>query len=97
VVFLAEEADEVTGCIGGVIYPDLYSGSLVATEFFWFVREQKRGPGIRLYKAFEDWAREQGCSQIRMVHLMDSMPDKLAKFYTHFGYEPSEVHFLKQF
>lgn len=95
VMFIAEESGEVTGALGGVIYPDLYSGIPVATEFFWTVRQQFRGPGVRLYKAFEAWARERGCAEIRMVHLMDSMPERVAKFYRHFGYEQSEVHFVK--
>lgn len=95
-VFIAEEDGEVTGAIAGVIYPDLYSGVLVATEFFWIVREEKRGPGVRLYEAFERWAREQGCAQVRMVHLLDSMPDKLERFYKHFGYEPTETHYVKE-
>ena len=88
--------DEVTGMIGGIQYPDLYSGVLIATEFFWFVSEANRGTGIRLYKAFEGWAKEQGCEQIRMIHLNDSMPEKLAKFYLRLGYEQSETHYLKE-
>jgi GNAT superfamily N-acetyltransferase len=95
-VFVAEDGGEVTGCIGGVVYPDLYSGTLVATEFFWYVRERHRGAGVRLYHAFEDWARERRCSEIRMVHLTDSMPERLAKVYRRFGYEASEVHYVKE-
>lgn len=96
VIFIAEEDGEVTGAIAGVIYPDLYSGVLVATEFFWVMRAEHRGSGVQLYKAFESWAREQGCHQIRMVHLSDSMPDKVARFYRQHGYQPSEVHFTKE-
>lgn len=96
VIFLAEDAGAVNGMIGGIQYPDLYSGVLVATEFFWFVKAEQRGSGIRLYKAFESWAKEQGCEQIRMVHLSDSMPTKVANFYLRLGYELSEQHYLKE-
>lgn len=95
VVFISEDGGVVTGAIAGVTYPDLYSGVLVATEFFWVVLEEHRGSGVRLYMAFEDWARSQNCAQIRMVHLSDSMPDKVARFYEHFGYEPVETHYSK--
>ena len=96
VVFVAEEAGEVIGCIGGMIYPDLYSGVPVATEFFWIVQQEHRGSGLRLYKAFENWARKHNCVQIRMVHLSDSMPERLSRFYKHFGYEPAETHYVLQ-
>lgn len=95
VIYLQQEAGQVTGAIGGVLYPDLYSGELVATEFFWFVRPGCRGGGIRLYKAFEAWARFMECKQIRMVHLMDSMPDQLARLYARLGYQPAETHYTK--
>jgi GNAT superfamily N-acetyltransferase len=99
VIFLLvdEEIGEIRGALGGVAYPDPYSGALIATEFFWFVSEGRRGHGLRLLKAFEAWAREKGCSQIRMVHLMDLMPDKLDRVYRRFGYEPAEVHYSKEF
>jgi GNAT superfamily N-acetyltransferase len=97
VIFATEDhSGEWSGAIGGMIYPDLYSGVLVATEFFWFVREGHRGQGIKLYKAFEAWARERECSEIRMVHLMDSMPDKLERFYRHYGYVPAEQLYTKE-
>lgn len=97
VIFAIEDhSGEWAGAIGGVIYPDLYSGVLVATEFFWFVREGFRGQGIKLYRAFEHWARLRECSEIRMVHLMDSMPEKLERFYRHYDYVPAERLYVKE-
>lgn len=96
VIFLLIEADELEGAIGGVVYPDLYSGEIIATEFFWFVRQEHRGGGLRLYKEFEEWAKWKGASQIRMVHLQDSMPDKLERLYRHWGYQPIETHYAKE-
>jgi GNAT superfamily N-acetyltransferase len=97
VIFILEDPDSgaIAGTIGGVHYKEPYSTELIATEFFWFVRDGKRGGGIRLYKAFEDWARDRGCSQIRMVHLIDSMPKKLEQVYQRFGYRAAEVHYTK--
>lgn len=97
VIFLLEgPAGEILGALGGVAYPDLYSDREIATEMFWFVREGARGKGMDLYRAFERWARERGCGQIRMVHLMDSMPERLAKVYRHRGFTPVEIHYVKE-
>jgi GNAT superfamily N-acetyltransferase len=96
IYLLIDGAGEITGTIGGVAYPDLYSGALVATEFFWFVREGCRGKGIELYKSFERWAREKQCVEIRMVHLLDSMPEKLERVYRSLGFSPTEKHYAKE-
>lgn len=99
IFLLADDQGEIAGMLGGVAYPDIYSGEMIASEFFWFVREQYRGGtgSVRLYREFEDWARARGCTQIRMIHLSDSMPEKLDKFYRRLGFEPIEVHWAKQF
>ncbi|HSW48631.1 MAG TPA: GNAT family N-acetyltransferase [Bryobacteraceae bacterium] len=96
VIFLLEDGGEVVGALGGVAYPDINSGELIATEFFWFIRDGARGQGLRLYRLFESWARERGCRQIRMVHLADLMPDKLDRVYRHLGFEPIEIHWAKE-
>jgi len=86
----------ITGALGAVTYAEPYSGELIATEFFWYVADGFRGQGMNLYRAFEEWARNRKCSQIRMVHLMDSMPDKLNVVYRRLGYEPAELHYVKE-
>jgi GNAT superfamily N-acetyltransferase len=96
VIFMLESDGEIQGSIGGVIYPDAYSESLIATEFFWFVRHSERGQGLKLYRAFETWAREKACDEIRMVHLHDSMPERLATLYRRLGYQAAETHYVKE-
>jgi GNAT superfamily N-acetyltransferase len=98
VIFLLEDAGAIVGALGGVLYGDPYSGDAIATEFFWFVSAAARGGrgGIQLLKEFEAWARDRGALEIRMVHLLDSMPEKLARIYKHFGYRPIEVHYGKE-
>jgi GNAT superfamily N-acetyltransferase len=97
--YIALQLDDVSGsirgAIGGVVYPDPYSGDLVATEFFWFVEPQHRGAGLRLYRLFERWAIERGARELRMVHLLDSQPEQLAKLYVRLGYTPAETHYSK--
>ena len=96
VIFIAEDDGEIIGAIGGMAYPEPYSGELVVQEFFWFVRPAHRGTaGIRLYKAFEQWLRDKQAAAIRMVHLMDSMPEKLGRVYRQLGYTPVETMYTK--
>ena len=97
VIFLLEDGSSIVGALGGVLYGDPYSGDAIATEFFWFVSAKARGGrgGLQLLQAFERWARDRGALEVRMVHLMDSMPGKLERVYKHFGFKPIEVHYSK--
>lgn len=96
-VFIAEDAEgKVHGAIGGVIYPDLYTSRMIATEFFWFMRPGHRGPGLQLYYRFEEWAREKCASQIRMTHLCDLMPEDLKWLYGELGFDPIEINYAKE-
>ena len=96
VIFIAEDDGEIIGAIAGMAVPEPYSGELVVSEFFWFVRPGHRGSaGLRLYEALEYWARQKGAKTMRMVHLMDSMPEKLARIYKRLGYEQVETLYSK--
>jgi GNAT superfamily N-acetyltransferase len=95
IFLLLDNGQNAVGALGGVAYPDIYSGEMIASEMYWFVMPEYRGGGIRLYRAFEEWAKEQECLQVRMVHLLDSMPEKLERVYRHFGFTPAEVHYVK--
>ncbi len=84
-------AGQWAGMLGGMAYPDIYSGMMTAS----FVREGHRGQGVKLYRAFEQWARDRGCKAVRMVHLADVMPDRVARFYERAGFAVIETHFSK--
>ena len=96
VIFLLSDEDGIQGALGGVAYPDINSGALVATEFFWFVSPPASGQGLELYRAFEQWARGRGCSEIRMVRLSDSMPERLRVVYQRLGFEEAETVYVKE-
>ncbi len=97
VIFAVDGNDgQYAGAIGGLMFDEIYSGRKTATELYWFVRDGHRGHGLKLYRAFEAWARERGCEEIRMIHLMDSMPEKLNRVYQHLGFRPIETHFAKE-
>lgn len=86
---------EIAGAIGGMIHREPYGHDLMVEEFFWFVRPGFRGGGVALYRRFEAWARERGAARIMMVHLMDSMPEKVGRFYMAVGFAPVEIHYAK--
>jgi GNAT superfamily N-acetyltransferase len=96
VIFIAFEDDVPTGAIGGMSYKDPNNGRQTASEMFWFVRPDRRGIGVALYAQFENWARSRSCVDIRMVHLSDSMPSKVKRFYEAIGYREVETHYAKE-
>jgi len=96
VIFIVEDGGEIRGAIGGVVYPDTYSPRQIASEFFWWISPGHRGEGLKLYREFESWAKGKQCQEIRMVHLLDSMPEKLERVYRHLGFHPVEVCYSKE-
>lgn len=84
-MFFLTDGHKLLGAIGGLKYPDPNNGELIALEAFWWVTKAARGHGLKLYFEFERWAREQGCQRLQMCHLVDSMPEKLQRFYERRG------------
>ncbi len=68
---------------------------MIAVETFWFVAPEHRGIGIRLFNAFEKWAKDNQCSKTAMIHLTDSMPERLEQLYLKRGYRLIEKHYVK--
>jgi GNAT superfamily N-acetyltransferase len=89
------DKEELAGVIGGLIHREIYGEALIAEEFFWFVRPGRRHVGVELYRHFEQWARDRSAATIQMVHLFDSMPEKVARFYLRSGFEPVEMRYVK--
>jgi GNAT superfamily N-acetyltransferase len=87
---------KVVGGIAGVAYPDIHSGIMVAVETFWFVDKEYRGHGIKLLGVFEEWAKDQECEKVALIHLSDSFPDVLEKIYARRGYCLVEKHYVKE-
>lgn len=96
IILIYESEGQIKGALGGLLHTSLYGQELIAEEFFWFMRHDSRGAGVRLYAAFEEWAKKQGAACIHMVHLEDVMPDKVAHFYLSRGYEPIETRYEKR-
>jgi GNAT superfamily N-acetyltransferase len=95
IIFTAEKNGEIEGAIGGIVHREIYGDAFVAEEMFWFVREDARGAGVRLYRHLERWAKEKGAANLHMMHLADSMPEKVSRFYRAQGFELAETRYVK--
>lgn len=95
-VFVAEKDGELMGALGSIKAPDLHNGEIIAIETFWFTAPEHRGCGVKLLDAFEKWAADNGCAKTAMIHLADSMPDRLEKFYLKRGYQLIEKHYTRR-
>ncbi len=95
VIIAAFENDIVQGAIGGIFHPDINTGENTSSEFFWYVKKDSRGSGVRLLKAFEEWSKKQNCKKIRMTQLLEGS-DGVEKVYRRFNYYPVEVTFVKE-
>lgn len=95
-VFIAKNENKIIGVIGGLLSNDLFNNELYSLELFWFVSEEDRGCGIKLFKKFEEWSIKNNAKKIVFAHLPNIMPDKLKSFYKKSGYKESETHFSKE-
>jgi aminoglycoside 6'-N-acetyltransferase I len=99
--FVAVRSD---GSLGGFLeaglrkYADGCSTSPVGYIEGWYVDEDLRrlGVGARLVRAAEEWAREQGCSEMASDTWLDN--DMSISAHRSLGYEECErlVHFCKK-
>jgi GNAT superfamily N-acetyltransferase len=94
-ILIAEEGETLQGAIGFIITDDLHDGSKLAVESFWFAHPDYKGVGKALFNAFEEEAVKMGCKKLAMIHLSDSYPESLEKFYLKNGYKLVEKHYIK--
>lgn len=64
-----------------------------AKETVWYIAPEARGrAAISMLRAYEDWAREQGCVSVGMASLATN---DVSRLYERMGYAPAETHFVK--
>lgn len=81
-----------SGSIGGMIAPHPFNyEQKFVDELFWWSEGRE---GLRLLKAFEDWAASQG-AMVRMTALEAVEPDRVGKLFERRGYAPLERSFIK--
>ena len=91
-----EATKELHGAIGFLITDDLHDGVKIAIETFWFSHPAFRGCGKALFNIFEEKAMDSGCKRLAMIHLADSYPESLERFYMKNGYRLMEKHYVKE-
>lgn len=94
-LFLVLEDNEniIRGTIGALTYCHPFSGELVATEMFWWVDPERRGGGLKLMLAAEDWARKRGAVKMQMGAPAGR---DMADFYARIGYAEVERAYQKK-
>lgn len=90
-VLLVREVDGgPVGMLGGAIYDHPLSGERTAGELFWWSTPDHRGvTGIRLLRAFEEWAKARGAVYLQMVQPV--WADRVGELYAALGYQKIEV------
>ena len=86
------QADRVIGMAVVHVYEHPMSGELVASELAWWVEPERRRAGVRLLRAIEQWARDQGAAVMQMI----APTPRVGAFYTAIGYAPVETLFQRR-
>lgn len=95
-ILVLEVDKEIVGMLVGATAAPLFSKDLIATELAWFVEKPYRTsrPALKLFKKYEEWAKESGCKFITMVDI-DTLAD-LGDLYTRKGYTMTEKTYVKE-
>lgn len=98
VVLVALDDVAVVGGIMGVLRGPWFAPSApCAVELAWWVDEAARGSvGVRLYRAFEAWAREHGAVAVVMSDLVVGGDAPAAALYARLGYTLAERSHIKR-
>lgn len=94
--FVAEDAGQIVGMIGGLVRITEADGQPFLAELAWWVEPRARGLrriGPALLDALEHWALERGITQVQMVAPAGT---KVGAFYIKCGYTPVETHYAKR-
>lgn len=90
-VLVSDEGGALTGMIAVLAYDHPFSGERTAFEVVWWVEPEARGAGVRLLKAAERWARDQGIRKMQMV----APNPRVGALYERLGYSPVEMSFQR--
>lgn len=99
IVILWKEDEKIVGLLIAVANPTLMVSGWTASELcFYILPEYRKGVAAsELYKAYEYWAEQVGCSFITMVSLANEEQRKLDIWYRRKGFKPVEQTYMKEF
>lgn len=95
-VLSVQSGSEVIGMIGIIKFQCNFTGRTMAMEGFWYVKPQFRGHGLKLLRAFENWAKSNSVSKIWMSHLARLNGDRMAVLYDKLGFSLAEHLYAKE-
>ncbi len=98
--FVAESNHQVVGFVLGAVCPSIFNKNIkMGVELAWWIDPQYRNGvlGVKLLKAIEKEARNQGVSTWSMICLEALEPDKVESIYQRLGYERAERTFVRRF
>ncbi len=95
ICIVADVNQKLVGCLYGIATEFYFSDFLVCTELIWWVDEDYRNTstGIKLFKAFEFWAKRIGAQYLSAVNTEGTTD--LSKLYNHSGYHLAESTYVK--
>lgn len=98
-VFLWETDGEVKGMLIACKMPQAFSTKPAAYEIAWYVSPEARGgsAAMRLLKAYETWAKEQGCDFMNMSRIEGVEDEKVHAMYSKSGLKVREHTYVKEF
>lgn len=91
------ETGKISGLIGAICGPDVYTGKPACFPQFWYVLPEYRGrkEGLHLFREMEREAIERGSHFILPGHLVCINPDGMESFFVREGYELREKMYRK--
>ena len=95
VLLVAAKHFGIVGMAGAVVYPFYFNaGHTTAQEMFWWVDEEHRGIGSKLFDAMVQAVKDRGAKSLSMIALDALQPEKVGAFYERKGFRPSERSFI---
>jgi GNAT superfamily N-acetyltransferase len=91
VILVSGSDATITGMIAMLAYDHPFSGERMAFEVLWWVEPEARGDGVRLLRAAENWAIEQGIGKMQMV----APNERVGALYERMGYLPVETSYQR--
>lgn len=98
-VFVFENSDqEIHGLMICAVSPSLLSDELAAFEVFWYCDQKYRGSpaGIRLYKAYEEWAKAKGATTLNVSRIHGIEDDRMENLYSKLNLRKREIAYAKE-
>ena len=95
-ILALKKSGKIIGGIGMMFFPALEDDVVTCSETFWYVDEKERGGGLKLLLKAQKYAKEMGARRMTMIHLSNSMPDRLKGLYERLGFKEIETHYIKE-